>query len=70
MLAKIIKIIIDTPLLTTKGELTTDSFKVISRFENITEKTCDNKDSLVTYLGSSNRNSSAENLNLLLNLLI
>lgn len=60
MLAKIIKIIIDTPLLTTKGELTTDSFKVISRFENITEKTCDNKDSLVTYLGSSNRNSSAE----------
>ena len=60
MLAKIIKIIIDTPLLTTKGELTTDSFKVISRFETITEKTCDNKDSLVTYLGSSNRNSSAE----------
>ena len=52
MLAKIIKIIIDTPLLTTKGELTTDSFKVISRFENITEKTCDNKDSLVTYLNN------------------
>ena len=50
MLAKIIKIIIDTPLLTTKGDLTTDSFKVISRFETITEKTCDNKDSLVTYI--------------------
>lgn len=58
--AMLAKIIIDTPLLTTKGELTTDSFKVISRFETITEKTCDNKDSLVTYLGSSNRNSSAE----------
>ncbi len=58
MLAKIIKIIIDTPLLTTKGELTTDSFKVISRFETITEKTCDNKDSLVTYINEPAKQQS------------
>ena len=50
MLAKIIKIIIDTPLLTKDGELTTASFNVISRFETITENTCANKDSLVAYI--------------------
>ena len=59
MLAKIIKIIIDTPLLTEKGDLTTDSLKVISRFETISEKTCENKDRLVTYINQSTKSKSA-----------
>lgn len=59
MLAKIIKIIIDTPLLTEKGDLTTDSLKVISRFETINEKTCENKDRLVTYINQPAKSKSA-----------
>ena len=59
MLAKIIKTIIDTPLLTEKGDLTTDSLKVISRFETISEKTCENKDRLVTYINQSTKSKSA-----------
>lgn len=50
MLAKIIKIIIDTPLLTDKGELTAESLEVINRFKNINANTCADKDILFSYI--------------------
>lgn len=59
MLAKIIKIIMDTALLTDKGELTDKSLQVIYQFSTITENTCSNKDGLVPYISDAVKKNSA-----------